>query len=284
MSLVNVKCPNCGASIQLDNKRVEGFCSYCGSKVKIDEVQKMTIQGTVKVDTSDELVNLYQLARRAKDSNNSENATKYYDMVLVKDPNSWEANFYVVYFKAMSCKIAEISSESQNIANCIKPVLQLISDNVTNTEEQDKAVKEVVNRTLEIADMLFNAARNHYKKFSTVQGQADQSANDLFLSGQIGYKLGDALYEKYGDKYKNEIVRAWTFGVDAMSNSSNAYLVASGNILQPQKDIAESYIAKIKEIAPEAQAPEINSGCMVLMLFAISPFLAIAGYLISKLV
>ena len=39
MSIVNVKCPNCGASIQLDSDREEGFCSYCGSKVKVVTTQ-----------------------------------------------------------------------------------------------------------------------------------------------------------------------------------------------------------------------------------------------------
>ena len=68
------------------------------------------VKGTVKVDTSDELKNLYEIARRAKDSDNSENASMYYDMILVKDPSSWEANFYVVYYKAMSCTIGQISS------------------------------------------------------------------------------------------------------------------------------------------------------------------------------
>ena len=68
------------------------------------------VKGTVKVDTSDELKNLYEIARRAKDAENSDNAAKYYDMILIKDPGSWEANYYVVYFKSMGCKIAEIWS------------------------------------------------------------------------------------------------------------------------------------------------------------------------------
>lgn len=70
MSLVNLKCPNCGANIQLDNNKSEGFCCYCGTKIKIEDTQKLTILGTVKVDSSDELANLYQIARRAKDSDN----------------------------------------------------------------------------------------------------------------------------------------------------------------------------------------------------------------------
>lgn len=66
------------------------------------------VTGTVKVDSSDELENLYQLARRANCTENNENAAKYYDMILIKDPTSWEANFYSVYFKSMGCKIADI--------------------------------------------------------------------------------------------------------------------------------------------------------------------------------
>ena len=52
MSLVNAKCPNCGATIQIDNERTEGFCSYCGSKVKFSEAQKITVQGTVNESNS----------------------------------------------------------------------------------------------------------------------------------------------------------------------------------------------------------------------------------------
>ena len=74
MSVVNAKCPNCGASIQLDNERTEGFCSYCGSKVKVEEAQKLMIEGTIKIDYSEELANLFQIARRARTSKLHEKA------------------------------------------------------------------------------------------------------------------------------------------------------------------------------------------------------------------
>lgn len=162
MSIVNAKCPNCGASIQLDNERSEGFCSYCGSKVEVEEAQKLMIQGTVKVDTSDELANLYQIARRAKDADNSENAHKYYDMILVKDPNSWEANFYVTYYQAMQCKIAEISSAAISLSNSFSGVLGLIKSHVVECEEQKKAVEEIQLRCVVIATLLYSASRDFY--------------------------------------------------------------------------------------------------------------------------
>ena len=49
---------------------------------------------TVKVDTSQELENLYTLARRASDEEDQDSAAKYYEMILLRDPDSWEANFY----------------------------------------------------------------------------------------------------------------------------------------------------------------------------------------------
>ena len=104
-----LQCEMCGSQ---DLVKDGGFfvCQSCGTKYTVEEAKKMMVEGivdvkgTVKVDTSDELKNLYEIARRAKDTNNSENAAKYYDMILVKDPQSWEANFYTTYYQAINCK------------------------------------------------------------------------------------------------------------------------------------------------------------------------------------
>lgn len=38
--MLQLKCPNCGADIALDDTRDFGFCSYCGTKVLLDEYKK----------------------------------------------------------------------------------------------------------------------------------------------------------------------------------------------------------------------------------------------------
>lgn len=139
-----LRCEMCGSQDLVKDGGVF-VCQSCGTKYTVEEAKKMMVEGTVdvkgtvKVDTSDELKNLYEIARRAKDTNNSDNAAKYYDMILVKDPSSWEANFYTVYFKSMGCKIAEINSAATNMANCLEAVLELIK-NVNEPEQQKKAV------------------------------------------------------------------------------------------------------------------------------------------------
>ena len=160
-------CEMCGST---DLVKQDGVfvCQSCGTKYSIEEAKKMMIEGpvdvsgsTVKVDTSDELENLYQIARRARDENNAENAAKYYDMILVRDPTSWEAAFYTVYFQAMQCKIAEIQSAAISVQNCETNVLSLIYDYVP-VDEQEYCVNIVASRCIVIAIMLAEAARKNY--------------------------------------------------------------------------------------------------------------------------
>ena len=37
IKMVPVKCPNCGAQMQIEEGRKEAFCTYCGSKFLIDD-------------------------------------------------------------------------------------------------------------------------------------------------------------------------------------------------------------------------------------------------------
>ena len=79
-----LKCEMCDSN---DLIKQDGYyvCQHCGTKYSVEEAKKLMFDGSVdvsgsvvKVDTTDELANLYQIARRARDDNNGENAAKYY--------------------------------------------------------------------------------------------------------------------------------------------------------------------------------------------------------------
>ena len=80
-------CELCGGT---DLVKQDGVfvCQNCGTKYTVEEAKKMMIegtvdvQGTVKIDASDKVKNLYIMARRAKDDNNAELASKYYEMII----------------------------------------------------------------------------------------------------------------------------------------------------------------------------------------------------------
>lgn len=216
-------CEMCGST---DLMKQDGVfvCQSCGTKYSVEEARKLMIEGTVdvtgstvKVDTSAELANLYQIARRAKDDNNGENAAKYYDMILVKDPTSWEAAFYVVYFKAMECKIAQIRSAAISVSNCLDSVLSLIKNQVSQ-DEQLTAVNEIVHRSSRIAHMLTNGAKSHYDGISSniKHNYTQEYISNASAARDIMYNCGTYIDRIFGDNPKigKVAVEAWKDGVE----------------------------------------------------------------------
>ena len=44
MKLIKMKCPSCGADLELDGEKPQAFCTYCGQKIMIDdEVQRLKL-------------------------------------------------------------------------------------------------------------------------------------------------------------------------------------------------------------------------------------------------
>ena len=80
-------CEMCGSTNLIKQDGVF-VCQSCGTKYSVEEAKKMmvegtvSVEGTVKLDTSKETENLLILARRAKEADNGEQAAKYYEQLL----------------------------------------------------------------------------------------------------------------------------------------------------------------------------------------------------------
>lgn len=93
-----LKCEMCGSN---DVVKQDGLyvCQNCGTKYSVEEARKMMIegmvevQGTVKIDKSNETDNLLQLAQEAISSVNGEEAYSYANRVLEIEPNNAQAWF-----------------------------------------------------------------------------------------------------------------------------------------------------------------------------------------------
>lgn len=257
-----LKCEMCGST---DLVKQDGMfiCQTCGTKYSIEEAMiegTVAIRGTVKVDNSDELSNLYQIARRAKDENNSENAAVYYDMILMKDPTSWEASFYVVYFKAMQTNIAGIQSAAVSITNCLDSVLDLIKDHVSPEKAQNDTVVEVAARCVLAAKALYNRADNG-SSISSVQ-QLQDLINRRRATINILYFAGDKIETRFGTReaLHAALLLLWKTGIQQHNN--NTYHL---NKEQTRTEIIQ-YVKKIQKYEPTYQPPKINmstGGCYV---------------------
>ncbi len=164
---MNIKCEVCGSS---DIVKHSGMfiCQSCGMKYSLDEIKTMLASAKQskpqenteeKINTQDELQNLYTLARRAKDEDNEDNAAKYYSMILVKDPESWEAAFYSEYFKATGCRVMDISSAITSLSSCTSSVFKLIRKNVASQNERSKYYEEVTSKVIDLASMMYQTEK-----------------------------------------------------------------------------------------------------------------------------
>ena len=180
-----LQCEMCGG---LDLIKQEGvfICQHCGTKYSVEEAKKMMVEGVVKIDVSDELKNLYVLARRAKDEGNTENAQKYYEMIVLKDPSSWEATFYSVYYKSMNCRIAEIKTAADNVNTVVTTSLKLIHDNLETAQEKCAAITEIWERAFCISKMFIDASERHHNDIDpSIRGKYAFEAMGRMLAAEF---------------------------------------------------------------------------------------------------
>lgn len=282
-------CEMCGST----NIVKEGglyVCQSCGTKYSVEEARKMMVEGTVdvkgtvKVDTTEELKNLYKIARRAKDSNNYGDAAKYYEMIIIKEPNDWEACFYAPYFKTMDSDIDNISIAASNINNNIKTVLSLIKNNLDKVDDIEEALSDVTNRLIHIGKLLYHAAKENYRIHAKSVNAANNCAEDLIEAGRIGYTLGDCIVDLFGKGYYESLVkRAWSYGINCNDDAQRIFRKASGSFVSPNNAIAQTYRNKLSSLSPDTKVennPKQNKGCIVLLGLIISPIIALLSLII----
>lgn len=170
-------CEMCGGS---DLVKQDGVfvCQNCGTKYSVEEARKMmvegtvsvegtvAVEGTVKVDKSEELKKLYTLARRAKESDNTDNAVRYYTQIEMQDPDSWEAYFYLIYFKARTTTIREIPDDCKNLSNCFPTVVKLILQSEENDSEKRNAMITIMQEVSTISNIMTSSIQDISDKFS----------------------------------------------------------------------------------------------------------------------
>jgi len=218
---------------------------------------KVTSGSTVKIDTSDEVANLYKIARRARNDKNYENAAKYYDMILVKDANSWEAQFYVYYCQAMSWAFS-IESAALRVNNCVNTVLDLIKETYDDPDERYKCVDHIAARVIEIESLLYNAEENYFQGLSLnpkLEYMRTHIAN-VWATTTALYNSGDVVEAIFADDPNICEIAAllWRAGI-----SQHAELVKYIDEKDANIDTINKYANKVKKYDPEYKTPEIST-------------------------
>ncbi|MGI6264780.1 MAG: hypothetical protein ACOYJY_04855 [Acutalibacteraceae bacterium] len=204
-------CEMCGAS---DLMKQDGVfvCQFCGAKYSVEDAKKMMIDGTVevagtvKVDVSEKLKNLYVMARRAKDDNNPELASKYYEMITFENPDDWEAVFYYNLLKVRQGNLLDMKLLIVRLSNSLKSVFDVIDRSEKSADEKWNIAEEIIREIDSIcADALY-LAKAHYINFRTT----DNGAYDERVSAvaNLQKRMADLL-EKYFENYATQNVVAY---------------------------------------------------------------------------
>lgn len=255
MGIVSLNCPNCGAQVDMDDSREFGYCSICGSKVMID---RMIVEhkGRVTIDNSAELNNLYVLARRARDDGNSANAQKYYEEIVVKDPSSWEANFYSVFFQSMNCTVADIGVAASRVANCEETVFRLIKESIADNKKREEAIIEVASQLVNISKMMHNSLCNYLGDLDpeireAYMGEIADAAGEYI---RILYDAGHIIIHYFGEEEYGEVAAGcWIMGVAEHSRLFPIFSDKQGNL-----EAINRYNERIRKYDASYIPPEIK--------------------------
>ncbi|SEA86502.1 RNA polymerase I-specific transcription initiation factor Rrn7 [Oribacterium sp. KHPX15] len=169
-----IVCELCGSN---EFVKEDGYfvCQHCGTRYSLEEAKKLMIEGTVdvsgsviKIDNTQDLKNLYELARRAKETSNIADAEKYYGLIVQSNPNDWESYFYSVFYTQVNnINVSHLPFHAQNIAKSIIPTFKLIDDNVHDDEERQKAFDELTIACLKGATTLKEVAKTYFNSIDT---------------------------------------------------------------------------------------------------------------------
>ena len=192
---MNVKCEVCGSSDIIKNGNLF-TCQGCGINYSLEEIKSMlaSVKNGIsqsKKDTksseSDDLTRLYTLARRAKDEDNADNAKKYYDMILIKDPENWEATFFSEYFKAKNCRIIDIPSAITSLSRSALSAFSLIMENISLKEERLAYCYEIAFKTTDLFSLMLRTKKNHCDELTSdeIKKEALNEFNNISLHAAI---------------------------------------------------------------------------------------------------
>ena len=132
-----ITCEVCGGN-ELVKQNGLYVCQHCGTKYTLEKARQLFKGGTVTIDNSQKIDNLYQLARRAVEEEDFKEAQKYYDRIILEYPDNWEPVFYTAYCKAYNSRVKEITENVQLLKNRLPISFTLLREEYAEKKSDDK--------------------------------------------------------------------------------------------------------------------------------------------------
>ena len=216
-----------------------------------------------------ELENLYMNARRAREAKENDTAIRCYEMILQRDPTSWEASFFSIYLRAVKTDLSDKAEAVVDVLNCLDQVLRLIKNHVPNRDEQINAVKEISSCCSNIATLTFtfyhtallqseiDRLMNVVNDVPNKNSDQDNVKENLLDCCNIAWVLVDSLGDKIEDEFTeyNELhvtsADLWKAGV-----GFHIELIEYSTDKEKQLEIIARTVLKIRQYDPSYTLPK----------------------------
>lgn len=262
-----IVCEMCGSH---DVIKQDGYyiCQSCGTKYTAEEAKKLLVEGTVKIDNTNRLASLYIAARQAKNINDNANAAKHYSLILAEDPQSWEANFYNVYYAALDTRVMNIASTASSLAYCVEHVFGLLKMQISDMSERKKAIEEISLKTINICKVMESSARSALKSTTENTLGKFNGAGDFCMKNFEEYAsrvreieialvaLGDMIEKDYRSD-SSVMAYALTAWKQAIQYLTDSYLMFD-SYLNNKSVIEQNFCSKVKRYEPAYVMPAPN--------------------------
>ncbi len=233
-------------------------CQSCGTKYTAEDAKKMMIEGTVdvsgstvKIDTSNRIANLYEMARRENGKFDG-NALKYYEEIVVEKPNDWEANFYISFYKAQNSTLGSAFSNILSLLGAVEDTFKRVKQYEPESEHE-RIYTEVKQMCSRVSIVWRSLAETQYKPLGNA------GAKSYIEIASMTFSLDQAVADNLIKYFDNKEL-ALTIYKDIITNICKAW---NGYVFVQSE--ANEIIEKIKKYEPDYVPPQLpkKSGCYV---------------------
>ncbi len=171
MGFTAVKCPSCGSTIELDESREFGFCSYCGTKIVQDRIV-VEHKGSISVSGFADEQSLLERASYLLEDGHFSNASLYYDRVLDMNPKCSKA-----YIGKLLCSLHMTHIiDLKNSNKCLEKYNSFLKAKRFATEAEVSKLEEIEK---EVRERLESESEEKEKKLAEMEAQKSRFASEL---------------------------------------------------------------------------------------------------------
>ena len=241
-------CEMCGSNMVI----IEGgfyVCQACGTKFPIND-SKTGENHQFGGESSAELDNLYELARRARDNGDSEFGFKYYSEILIKEPNDWEAQYYVGYFRAFLNDFLD-ENAIDDFYNSTASAVSIV-EGIDDVEEKNDAISLFTDETFGLVGSFYESYFEEMEYESPDGEHYTWYVNVLLELCYLLNYYGDLVENVTDDTYQ-DAMDSWIYSIDLHTPMySHIGFFDKGD----HDKYIDDYVEKIREYDPDYQKPK----------------------------